>query len=143
MTPFGAKVRALRRHRGIPLTRMAQDLGVSAAYLSALEHGRRGRPTPGLVMQVCGYFDLIWDEAEDLKHLARLSHPRVVIDTAGLNPEATELANLLGECIAGLDIGTLAAALALIRGETDVDPAGPATPAAGRRRPIVPNEATG
>lgn len=117
MTPFGVRVRALRRARGIPLTRMAGDLGVSAAYLSALEHGRRGRPTAGLVMQVCGYFDLIWDDAEALKRLARLSHPRVVIDTSNLGPEATELANLLRDRIGQLDPATLSRALALIEPE--------------------------
>jgi transcriptional regulator with XRE-family HTH domain len=102
VTPFGARVRALRTARGIPLKKMAADLNLSAAYLSALEHGRRGRPAPGLVMQVCGYFGLIWDEAEALKRLAELSHPRVVVDTAGLSPRATELANLLAERIGEL-----------------------------------------
>ena len=89
------------------LTTMAADLGVSAAYLSALERGHRGRPAPGLVMQVCGYFDLIWDEAEDLKRLAGLSHPRVTINTAGLDPLATELANKLAVSIGSLDPATL------------------------------------
>ena len=31
--------------------------------------------------------------------LARLSHPRITVDTAGLSAEATELANLLAERI--------------------------------------------
>jgi transcriptional regulator with XRE-family HTH domain len=72
MTPFGARVRRLRRERGITLKKMAGDLNLSPAYLSALEHGRRGRPAPGLVRQVCAYFDIIWDEAEELERLARL-----------------------------------------------------------------------
>jgi transcriptional regulator with XRE-family HTH domain len=99
MTPFGAKVRALREAKGIALKRMAEDLHVSAAYLSALEHGHRGRPAPGLVMQVCGYLGCIWDEAEELKRLAELSHPKVTLDTAGLSPAATELANRLAVAI--------------------------------------------
>lgn len=102
MTPFGARVRALRAARGIPMRRMAADLNLSPAYLSALEHGRRGRPAPGLVMQIAGYFGLIWDEAEDLKRLAELSHPRVTIDTAGLAPAHTELANRLAARIKDL-----------------------------------------
>ena len=44
MTPFGARVRELRAAKGIQLKDMAQDLQVSSAYLSALEHGKRGRP---------------------------------------------------------------------------------------------------
>lgn len=102
MTPFGARVRALRDGKGITLTRMAADLNVSAAYLSALEHGHRGRPAPGLVMQIAGYLGCIWDEAEDLKTLAELSHPRVTLDTSGLSPAATELANRLARDLRAL-----------------------------------------
>ena len=96
MTPFGAKIRSLRDAKGIQLKRMAADLNVSAAYLSALEHGHRGRPAPGLVMQICGYLGCIWDEAEEMKTLAELSHPKVTLDTSGLSPAHTELANRLG-----------------------------------------------
>ncbi len=103
MTPFGARVRQLRALRGIRLKQMAADLQVSAAYLSALEHGHRGRPAPGLVMQIAGYFELIWDQVENLKRLAFLSHPRVPVETGGLSPRATLLANLLAEGIGDLD----------------------------------------
>lgn len=102
MTPFGKKVRALRRQKGVSQKQMAADLQISAAYLSALEHGHRGRPSPILVDQICGYFHIIWDEADELRRLARLSHPRVTIDTSGLTPEATELANALADTIAEL-----------------------------------------
>lgn len=115
MTPFGARVRHLRDAKAIQLKTMAADLHVSAAYLSALEHGHRGRPAPGLVMQIAGYFGLIWDEAEELKRLADLSHPRVTIDTAGLSPDRTELANILAESIKDLPDAVIEQVLALIR----------------------------
>ena len=116
MTPFGEKVRALREARGITLKQMAEDLGVSSAYFSALEHGHRGRPGSGLVQQICGYFELMWDEAEELKRLAQLSHPRVVVDTSGLSPKATQLANVLAERIETMDEETLEWILAEIEG---------------------------
>ncbi len=116
MTPFGEKIRGLRERRGITMKKMADDLGVSSAYLSALEHGNRGRPGPGLILQVCGYFDLIWEEADELKRLAGLSHPRAVVDTAGLSPKATELANLLAQNIRDMDEDTIDWVLAEIRG---------------------------
>lgn len=116
MTPFGYRVRELRKARGITLKQMADDLGVSSAYFSALEHGHRGKPGSGLVQQVCGYFDLMWDDAEQLRRLAELSHPRIVVDTSGLNPKATELANTLAETIKDLDEDTLDWVLAEIRG---------------------------
>lgn len=99
MTPFGVKLRQLRQERAIALKEMADSLGVSAAYLSALEHGRRGRPTHAMVVAICAQLNIIWDEADELMRLARLSHPRVTVDTAGLSPAATELANLLAERI--------------------------------------------
>lgn len=89
------------------MKKMAEDLGVSSAYFSALEHGRRGRPGSGLVQQICGYFGLMWDDAEELRRLAELSHPRVVVDTAGLSPAATKLANVLAEKIDTMDDETL------------------------------------
>ena len=102
MTPFGRSLRDLRANRKIAAKDMAAALGVSPAYLSALEHGRRGRPNRRFVHQVCQYFGIIWDEAEELQRLADLSHPRIVVDTAGLDPEATLLANLLAERIGEL-----------------------------------------
>jgi transcriptional regulator with XRE-family HTH domain len=99
MTPFGIRLRQLRAARAIKLKDMADALGVSAAYLSALEHGRRGRPTHAMVVAICAQLNIIWDEADELMRLARLSHPRITVDTAGLSAEATELANLLAERI--------------------------------------------
>ena len=116
MTPFGEKIRQLREQRGILLKKMAMDLGVSSAYLSALEHGYRGRPGTGFLQQICGYFNLIWDEAEEIKHLARLSQPRVIVDTSGLSPQATELANVLAETIRELDVETLQWIISEIKG---------------------------
>ena len=115
MTPFGARLRALREARGVTLSELAAAMHVSAAYLSALEHGKRGRPSAGLVHQVNEFFGLIWDEGDEMGHLAALSHPKVTLDTAGLSPEATELANLLAERIGRLSPEELAALLAVLR----------------------------
>ena len=114
MTPFGEKLRGLRRQRGLSLKQMAADLHLSSAYLSALEHGHRGRPSPGLVMQIIGYFNVIWDDAEELKELARLSHPKVTLDTAGLSPVATLLANRLAARIDDLSEEKLQALLEIV-----------------------------
>lgn len=104
MTPLGAKIRALREERGISLKDMAAALNVSSAYLSALEHGRRGKPTGFLLHRIITFFNVIWDEAEELQRLAEISDPKVTIDTGGLVPEATELSNRLAS-----DIGKLSA----------------------------------
>lgn len=102
MTPFGERVRELRKERGLSQKQMAKKLAISPAYLSALEHGHRGRPSWALIQQIISYFNIIWDEAEELEKLARLSHPRMVVDTSGLSASATELVNLLNRDIRGL-----------------------------------------
>ncbi|SDP36963.1 transcriptional regulator [Phyllobacterium sp. YR620] len=106
MTPFGKKLRDLRGERGISQKEMAKAIGVSAAYLSALEHGNRGQPTWDKLQRIIQYFNIIWDEAEELQRLAMISDPRVTIDTGGLSPAATELANLLAIIIADMDDAT-------------------------------------
>lgn len=114
MTPFGARLRALRAGRGMTMAHLAATLQVTPAYLSALEHGHRGAPSTGLVHQVCDAFGLIWDEADELARLARLSHPRVTVDTAGLSPEQTALANRLAQTIRRLPPATIAALHAVL-----------------------------
>ncbi len=109
MTPLGLRLRALRDERGVTLKEMAAALRVSSAYLSALEHGKRGKPTWLLLQRIITYFNIIWDEAEELQRLAELSDPRVTVDTAGMSPEATEFANRLARDIHRLSPEDLAA----------------------------------
>ncbi|HEY4191371.1 MAG TPA: helix-turn-helix transcriptional regulator [Mesorhizobium sp.] len=115
MTPLGERIRALRRERSVSQKEMAAAVGVSAAYLSALEHGRRGAPTWALTQKIIGYFNIIWDDAEELELLAQASHPRVTLDTSSLSPAATALANLLAAEIGRLGEADLLALAASIR----------------------------
>ncbi|MFN4140634.1 helix-turn-helix domain-containing protein [Aestuariivirga sp.] len=114
MTPFGDRMRKLRAERGVTLKEMADAIGVSSAYLSALEHGKRGRPGWHLIQRILAYFNIIWDDAEEVVRLARISHPRIAIDTSGLAPKATELANRLADDIGKLDQATLEELLAVL-----------------------------
>ncbi|MDJ0614337.1 MAG: helix-turn-helix domain-containing protein [Rhizobiaceae bacterium] len=102
MTPFGLKMRELRNEKGVNQKQMAKDLGVSAAYLSALEHGHRGVPSWQFLQRVIGYFNIIWDEAEEFQRLAATSASRVVVDTVDLSVEATILANSVSRNISKL-----------------------------------------
>jgi transcriptional regulator with XRE-family HTH domain len=111
LTPFGLRLRELRDQYGRSLKDMARALRVSSAYLSALEHGHRAQPKPGFVQQVAAYFNLAWDEVDELKALAALSDPKPGIDTSGLSPLATEVANRLRVRIGTLDEAALKAIL--------------------------------
>ncbi len=93
LTPLGRRLRELRSQRGLTAAEMARALDVSPAYLSALEHGQRGKPSPRLMHLICQYFNIIWDDADALLLLAELSDPKVRIETGELSPEHTLLAN--------------------------------------------------
>ncbi len=103
MTPFGLKMRTLRKERGLTQQQQADYLGVSKAYVSALEIGSRGRPSGPLVDQICAWLGLIWDDAEALKVLAAMSHPKPVTDASKCDANAVYLANLLAQNIHRLD----------------------------------------
>ena len=108
MTPFAAKIRQIRKARGISQKEMAAAIGVTPAYLSALEHGHRSPPNWVMVQKIIGFLNIIWDEADELQRLAKLSNPRVVIDTSGLSPKSTALANQLSQRIGELSEDDLA-----------------------------------
>lgn len=99
MTPFGLKMREWRRQKNLTQQAQAEFLGVSKAYISALETGTRGQPSPAVVDQICVWLGLIWDDAEELKRLASLSHPKPSIDVRSQTAEAVYLANLLAQNI--------------------------------------------
>lgn len=107
MTPFGEAMRDLRKTRGVSQKEMARAIGVSPAYLSALEHGKKGVPSFDLLQRIAGYFNVIWDEADELFRLARSSDPKVALDTAGLPPEYTAFANRLSREIRHLGPETI------------------------------------
>lgn len=127
MTPFGVRLRELRAERGMTQKQMAEQVGVSAAYLSALEHGHRGVPSWSLLHRIIACLNIIWDEADELQRLAMQSAPKVTIDTSGMDPAATELANLLGQSISQLsreDLEHLAERLRALMGRQGKPPSG-------------------
>lgn len=109
VTPLGALLRNLRRERGLALKDMAEHLGVSSAYLSALEKGQRGKPTWAMVQGMLAYFHIIWDEADELVRLAQMSDARVRIDTTEASAETTFFTNRLAREIGNLDGEDIAA----------------------------------
>ncbi len=137
MTPFGEKLRALRQARGVTQREMAAALEISPPYLSALEHGRRGAPSAGLIHQICQYFGLIWDDADELVALAKLSRPRLKLHAGGLSAAQTALANRLARELRHLDEPTVRQIQALL------DQTRPATPPARPRRAKTRAKAAG
>lgn len=78
-TKFGKFLRKLRIDRGMVIRDMAEMLGVSPAYLSAIELGKRAIPD-SFVDNLCNAFKLNNDERRDILHLADISQPSIKID---------------------------------------------------------------
>lgn len=114
MTPFGELMRELRAERGVTQKEMAAQIGVSAAYLSALEHGHRGTVSFPMRQKIIAWANIIWDEAEALERIAELSDPRPVLDTTNASARTTLLANHLARRIGTMDDETVKAIFALL-----------------------------
>ena len=114
MTPFGVRIRKWRQRKNRTLHQQAEVLGVSAAYLSALENGTRGRPSVVLVDQICVWLGLIWDDAEELKRLAALSHPKPTINARGQSAEYIYMVNFLAQNIDRLSVADCRAITTII-----------------------------
>ncbi len=119
MTPFGETLQILRLKHKVTQKEMANALGVSAAYLSALEHGHRGKPQWSMVQRIITYFNIIWDEAEELQYLASISDPKITIDSTRLSANATRLTNVLGKKIAELNDDQILTLISLLNSEKE------------------------
>ena len=95
MTPFGIKLKNIRVQRHKSLKDLSRALKVSIAYVSMLENGKRGRPADGLIELICSYFNLSWEEADELKFLAKHSDINTKMNSEKLSLNATMLTNVL------------------------------------------------
>lgn len=80
MTKFGIFVRKLRLDKGIRLRDMAKDLGISPAYLSAMETGHKDIPQ-SLADKVSSVYNLSIEQTKELKHSIILSKQKICITT--------------------------------------------------------------
>ena len=95
MTPFGIKLKHIRKQRHKSLKDLSKALKLSTAYVSMLENGKRGRPADGLIELICSYFNLSWEESDELKFLAKHSEINTKMNSEKLSLFATMLTNVL------------------------------------------------
>lgn len=91
VTKFGRLVRILRMEKGVLLKDMAEAMGITSSYLSALEKGKK-RITDEVLTQVIEYFELSGHKAVELKAAADESQTSATIDLTN----ATDDAKMLG-----------------------------------------------
>ena len=99
MTPLGDELRSIRAGIGMTLKQLAERVAVTSSYLSALENGHRGVPTDEMLQRIGTALQIGPEKAAHLQALVRISRPKVQVETAALEPEATELANRLADSI--------------------------------------------
>ena len=95
MTPFGIKLKEIRKKRNKTLKELSKVLKVSKAYISMLENGKRGKPADGMIELICSFLNLSWEESDDLKFSAKHSDINVNINSEDLSSNATMLTNVL------------------------------------------------
>ena len=95
MTPFGIKLKEIRKKRDKTLKELSKALKVSKAYISMLENGKRGKPADGMIELICSFLNLSWEESDDLKFSAKHSDINVNINSEDLSSNATMLTNVL------------------------------------------------
>jgi transcriptional regulator with XRE-family HTH domain len=88
---FGKTVRKLRIDKGVTLKAMAESLGKTSAYLSAVETGRKNPPNQ-LVQDIAHFFDLSHSETDNLIQAAHESRNEVNIPMMGFNDAQREVA---------------------------------------------------
>lgn len=92
MTPFGRFMRHLRTEKGLLLKDVADMLGVTSAYLSAMEHGKKGQPSAAMISQLEDKLKLTTQQRKELRAAARDSMSSMEIPSKA-TPFAFETAN--------------------------------------------------
>ncbi len=106
LTEFGKELRRLRLNLGELLRDMADKLGVTSAYLSAVENGKK-KATLALYKQVVEVYQLSPQEAAQLKESFDRSSSEIRLNTRELSDERQDLAVIFARRISELDSNDL------------------------------------
>ena len=90
-TKLGDVLRSIRMKADISLRRMASDLGISPAFLSAVENGKKKMPDAwfSLIPEI---YNLSADEIEEFKDVAYESFDTVAVNIANASEANKKLA---------------------------------------------------
>ena len=112
LTPFGKLVRKIRIDRGLLLKEMAEGVGISSAWLSGIETGRKPIPA-GLVDKISNYLDLDMAERVELAQAAESSRKDQSIKNVAT--DRRDVAAALARRFNELDEGDLATIRELLK----------------------------
>lgn len=81
MSPFARQLHDLRMRHGIRQNELAELIGYDQTYISALEVGLKGPPTPDFVDKLVNALPLTPAEAQELRAAAKASDRKLVLGT--------------------------------------------------------------
>ncbi len=114
LTPFGIEVRKLRLDAGMLMKDMADKLGVSPSWLSAMETGRKSVPDD-LVPRISRLFGLTGERVERLAEAARASRQQFTLNP-GNDPLRRDVAAALARRFDEFDEEELRKLQSIVRG---------------------------
>lgn len=98
---FGSAMQELRRTLGITLYLMAQKLGVSSAFLSSIENGKKRVPE-NFVDKLIEHFPEAGGMQSTLTALANKAREQVILPLQGASYDDADLATALARKFSGL-----------------------------------------
>jgi len=102
LTLFGKFTRKLRIDSGELLKDMAEKLGVTSSYLSAVENGKRNVPQ-SWISKIADNYEITSDQFRELKEAVEKSRQTNKVDLKGMNSDDKDLMMALARRINGLD----------------------------------------
>ena len=113
MTPFGLFMRKVRAEQGLLLKDIAEDMGISPAYLSALEHGKKGPASGEFISKLETKLKLDVTRREELRRAVRDSATNLAIP-AKVKPLGFEAAHAFARKLPNLSEQQLRQVLAVL-----------------------------
>ena len=102
LNAFGQWLRKFRIDRGLLLKDMADALGFSSAFLSAIEAGRKKIPD-GIVDKICDFYDFDSTLRSSLEEAAKKSKQKLTLDLSEATTDSKELALAFAKSFQSLD----------------------------------------
>lgn len=101
LSPFGIAIRKIRLDRQLLLKDMADTLGVSSAFLSSVESGKRRVPK-GWIESISRIYHLSKEDVENLEIASSKSAPDIKIPISAVSSEKRDLAFSFAKALDGL-----------------------------------------
>ena len=106
LTKFGKELRALRLERDELLRDMADKLGVTVAYLSAVENGKRRIPDEW-IQKISAIYNLSEEKEEKLQEYAYEDKNEIRINMEGITMDQRNLVYSFARRFQNLDTGDI------------------------------------